>query len=566
MQVSANATSEIFIYGDWISPSVIIRIKSIKKIFLDCIKRGIKYKYITEITKDNISYCKEISNILGFDSIRHLDKIKGNFAVTETEYIATSTLRDSQPLQQIIYSNVKEVVEQHKYLFETIWDKSISAEQKIKEIEEGLQPDVIEIIRNSSRSKELYQSLVNSARKEIMIVFPTINAFKRQERLGIIQLLQKAAKEGNVKVRILKPFEEMGEDGKKYMADNIYNPLQKIDHLGKDPVSDDHILNINIRYFQRISESKATILLVDKKFSLVMELKDDSKDTFDEAVGLSTYSSSISGVLSYYAIFENLWVETELYEQLKIHDRMQKAFINVAAHELRTPTHAILGYSGLLKKNPERNIKLVDGIFRNAIRLQRLINNILDVTAIESQSFKFNIEQFDLNSVISSVIDEYIDRIKKLHSTVELIYQNKDSVNNNLILVECDKERISQVISNLLDNAIKFTKKGVITITCEVDTKDEFDKKVIISVSDTGSGINSEMFPKLFSKFTTDSFQGTGLGLFICKNIIENHGGRIWAKNNEDDKRGTTIIFSLPLSTNTWANSRDNKVKWGKND
>ena len=154
MQVSANATSEIFIYGDWISPSVIIRIKSLKKIFLDCIKRGIKYKYITEITKDNISYCKEISNILGFDSIRHLDKIKGNFAVTETEYIATSTLHDSQPLQQIIYSNVKEVVEQHKYLFETIWDKSIPAEQKIKEIEEGLQPDVIEIIRNSSKSKE----------------------------------------------------------------------------------------------------------------------------------------------------------------------------------------------------------------------------------------------------------------------------------------------------------------------------------------------------------------------------------------------------------------------------
>ena len=566
MQVSANAKSEIYIYGDSVSPSVIIRIKSIKKIFLDCIKRGIKYKYITEITKDNVSYCKEISNMLGFDSIRHLDKVKGNFAVTESEYIATSTLHDAQPLQQIIYSNAKEVVEQHKYLFETVWDKSLPAEQKIKEIEEGLQPDIIEIIRNSSSAKELYQSLVNSARKEIMIVFPTINAFKRQERLGIIQLMQKAAKERNVKVRILKPFEDLPEDGKKYMTDNRYNSLQKIDHIRKNSVYDDDILNIDIRYFQRISETKATILLVDKRFSLVMELKDDSKDTFDEAIGLSTYSSSISGVLSYFAIFESLWVETELYEQLKIHDRMQKAFINVAAHELRTPTHAILGYSGLLKKNPERNIKLVDGIFRNAIRLQRLINNILDVTAIESQSFKFNIEQFDLNSVISSMIDDYIDQIKKLHSTVELIYLNKDGVNNDLILVECDKERITQVISNLLDNAIKFTKKGIITITCEIDTKDEFDKKVIISVSDTGSGINSEMFLKLFSKFATNSFQGTGLGLFICKNIVENHGGRIWAKNNDEDKRGTTIIFSLPLLTNTSTNILDNKDKWGKND
>jgi two-component system sensor histidine kinase VicK len=203
----------------------------------------------------------------------------------------------------------------------------------------------------------------------------------------------------------------------------------------------------------------------------------------------------------------------------------------------------------------------VDGILRNAIRLQRLINNILDVTAIEGQSFKVNVEQFDLNSVISSLIDDYIDQIKKLHSTVELIYLNKDGINNDLILVECDKERITQVISNLIDNAIKVTKKGIITITCEIDAKDEFDKKVIISVSDTGSGINSKMFPK----FGTNSFQGTGLGLFICKNIVENHGGRIWAKNNDDDKRGTTIIFSLPLLTNTSTNTSDNKDKWGKN-
>ncbi len=215
LQVSTNATSAIFVCGDSISPSIIVQIEPIKNILRDCIKRGIKYRYITEITKDNILYCKEISKIIEPDSLRHLDKVKGNFAVTESEYIATSTLQDAQPLQQMIYSNVKEIVEQHKYLFETLWNKSIPAIQKIRELEKGIQSDVIEIIQNSNRAKELYQSLVSSATKEIMLIFPTINAFNRQERIGIIQLLRKAVHERNVKVRILMPLENLPENDKK---------------------------------------------------------------------------------------------------------------------------------------------------------------------------------------------------------------------------------------------------------------------------------------------------------------------------------------------------------------
>jgi two-component system sensor histidine kinase VicK len=141
-------------------------------VFLDCIKRGIKYYYITEITKDNIHYCKEILKIIRHGELRHLDKIKGNFAVTESEYLATFTLEEKQPLTQLIYSNVKEIAEQQKYIFETLWDKSISARTKIKEIEEGIQPEIIDIIHNPTRAKELYQSLVNNARKEIMLIFP----------------------------------------------------------------------------------------------------------------------------------------------------------------------------------------------------------------------------------------------------------------------------------------------------------------------------------------------------------------------------------------------------------
>ena len=220
LQVSSNAKSVIFVCGDSISPSVILEIKSNKKLILDCIKKGVKYKIITEITAVNILYCKEILNLIGHDSLRHLDKVKGNFAVTESEYISTSNLQDSQPLQQIIYSNVKEVIEQHKYLFETLWEKSIPALQKIREIEEGLQPDVIEIIRDSGRAKELYQSLVKCAKKEVMIIFPTINAFMRQEKIGIIELLRKAVDERNVKVRILMPLENLSDINKMHIIED----------------------------------------------------------------------------------------------------------------------------------------------------------------------------------------------------------------------------------------------------------------------------------------------------------------------------------------------------------
>ncbi|HYO06526.1 MAG TPA: HAMP domain-containing sensor histidine kinase [Phototrophicaceae bacterium] len=548
----------IHIYGDSRSLSIIIQTESLKKIFLECVKRGIKYKYITEITKDNIPYCKEVLKIIRPGELRHLDGVKGNFALTESEYLATPTLYDAQPLQEVVYSNAKQVVEQNECLFEILWDKSITAEQRIKEIEEGLESDVIEIIRNSSRAKKLYLNLVNNAKKEILIIFPTVNAFIRQEKLGVIKSLRKVSTGSNVIIRIMMPIESFGQNGPDSMPYADHHQQKEI--IGYDMrniLFPEGIDNIEIRNIDRMSEAKATILIVDRNQSFVMELKDDTKDTFDEAIGLSTYSNSISGVLSYVAIFESLWIETKLYEKLRVHDSMQKAFINIAAHELRTPAQAILGFSLLLKKHPEIKDKLVDGIYKNASRLQKLINNILDVTTIESQSLHLNKEKFDLNYTISNLVGEYRLQIKKANSRIKLIYDD-----NNHIFVESDKGRIIQVISNLLDNAIKFTKDGgEISISCEVDMKDDFTKHVVVGVRDSGSGINSEILPRLFTKFASKSYQGTGLGLFISKNIIEEHGGRIWAKNNEEGNKGSTVAFSLPLEINSPAEDQKDTVK-----
>jgi signal transduction histidine kinase len=220
-------------------------------------------------------------------------------------------------------------------------------------------------------------------------------------------------------------------------------------------------------------------------------------------------------------------------EQLKDHDRMQREFINVAAHELRTPIQAIIGYSDLFHLRPESREEAIKAISRNAERLERLTRDILDVTRIEGHRLDLNKEKFDISEVVASVIEDTQRRIED--SNIKFQYIPKE------ILVQADRMRINQVVSNLLSNAVKFTKQGTIYIST-----DNEDGQVLVSVKDTGSGIDPEIISRLFTKFTSKSQTGTGLGLFISKSIIEAHNGKIWGENNKDSK-GATFMFRLPL-------------------
>ena len=229
-------------------------------------------------------------------------------------------------------------------------------------------------------------------------------------------------------------------------------------------------------------------------------------------------------------------------EQLKLHDKMQKEFINIASHEMKTPTQAILGMSGLLQYYPEKKDELIEIIRKNAKRLQALTSDILDVTRIESQTLQLEKERFNIYDLLADVTKDYTERIKSDSKNIELIYNQKGV--NHPILVEADKGRITQVLSNILNNALKFIDKGQIIINANESNN---KKDIIVNVTDTGSGINKDIFSKLFSKFATKSSQGTGLGLYISKSIIEAHGGRIRAENNKEG-RGATFIFTLPIS------------------
>lgn len=579
-------------------PSVSIRSEIIRKA-IEYAKnvKGLRIRSITEITKDNIDYCKDYMEIV--TELRHLDGIKGNFAVSEKEYLSTSELQESSLLPEVIYSNVKSIIDQHQFLFETLWSKSIPAENKISEIEQDLEPVFLDVIQNPKRTKELYIELLENAKEDIMIIFPTLNAFIRQEKIGGIKAIHDAMKVRNIKARLLMPLYFTDDTLHYVISDNerlLLQSLQqqKSSQLVSSPRPDiqgkylnykesnniksiEDLINqhIEIRHIEETSETKATILIVDKKLSLIMELQDDLKNTFEEAIGLSTYSNSSPGVLSYISIFESLWKISVLYEEIKSHDKMQKDFINVVAHELRTPTQAILGYSGILKEHPERAEKIADTIYNNAIRLQKLINNLLDVTKIDSRILILHQKQFDLRELIFSLVNEYRNQIKLGGYDIELIYDQQYGVNeDNPILVYADKERIIQVISNLLDNAIKFTKKGLISITYNFkkngDTNyDDNDNnaiidKDVIKIKDTGIGIHEDLFPKLFTKFVSNSFQGTGLGLYICKNIVEAHGGNIGVQKNKENDKGVTFYFSLPVIKDNEFNDNQNN-NYGQN-
>ena len=297
-----------------------------------------------------------------------------------------------------------------------------------------------------------------------------------------------------------------------------------------------------------------------KRGNLNVEVK--SKVNGDELSFLSeSFNSMVTSIKNYIKKQNQLTKQLEkANEELKYRDQLKDEFINVAAHELKTPLQPILGLCELLRDRKTDIVKdeeILDVIIRNSKRLMKLAEDILNVARIESGSFCLKKERFDIGELVSEIMNDIEEKIVETKKNIKLFFElYNDNNNNKKIIVEADKNRISQVISNLLNNAIKFTDEGSITVivgTKKINNNNNNNSnKVIVSIKDTGTGIDSEILPKLFTKFATTSSiaGGTGLGLFISKSIIEMHGGTIWAFNNDDenkDDRGSTFTFSLPV-------------------
>lgn len=322
----------------------------------------------------------------------------------------------------------------------------------------------------------------------------------------------------------------------------------------KQPKVDELISKIS-----EIYESNSALAAANQRLEVKRsELNDSNRSLFESNRELAEINKEFAETSKAFALTNKQFAELNqeltavskelafAYRTIEQQNKTYAEFINIAAHELRTPAQAILGYAGLAKRTPG----VIDAIYRNAVRLDRLINNILDVTRIEGHTLQLDKRRFNLNEVLSRGIEEAQTQIlenSKIKLSLSIVVENHEG-NDDPISIEADRERIVQVLYNLLHNAIKFTKQGIISVTVERKKKHEDDAgdAIVVSVKDSGSGIHPEITPKLFSKFATKSFSGTGLGLYISKSIIEAHGGKIWAENNPDGK-GATFSFSLPL-------------------
>jgi nitrogen-specific signal transduction histidine kinase len=543
-----NAKERMDIFFDRNAPSIVVGIDEYREGYIGIRKRGGTIRAFTEITKDNLNHCKDLMNLV--DELRHLDGVRGGIAISETEYMATTILEEKTPLTQVIYSNVKEVVEQGKYIFDTLWKTAIPADQKIMEIENGIIFSDIKIIKNNSESlNQLYLMLENS-KHDIVALFPSINSFERQLKMGILNLLN-GLLDKDVKIRILVPASI--KHVRRILEKRTENDNEKEKSKLNFHVKSDNTVIVKLKKPLELrcidfgQNSGLGIVTVDGKESFIIETKDDNMDSSLNAIGTCVHIISKQMTLSFVSIFEYLWSQIDLTEKVKAHDKMQEEFINVAAHELRTPIQPILGMADYLYKSTditEDKKELISIISKNAKRLKRLSNDILDISKIEGKSFELQRENFDLNSVIQIHINDFMHR-NRIDKEVKIEFHYDSSKK----MIFGDRKRICQVIENLLDNAYKFTDQG----TIKIHLKDgEIKNNYVISVEDNGKGIDRKIISKLFTKFTTKSFQGTGLGLFISKSIVEAHGGKIWAENNREGK-GAKFSFNLPI-TNDFGN------------
>ncbi|HKX97576.1 MAG TPA: HAMP domain-containing sensor histidine kinase [Candidatus Nitrosocosmicus sp.] len=720
-----NVKQKMDITFDHKAPSIVIEIPQYYDGYQDILKRGGKIRCITEITKENLQYCEELVKTV--TELRHMDGLKGGIAINETEYMATTVLQESQPLTEVIYSNVDEVVAQGQFIFDTLWKNAITAQRKIKELKEGIisyetrlitesNDSLIEtefgrVVRNSSEinvctsidglrinknipiesitnalindrinthkgirilveitrdnleiikelldlgiqirhiknissidytvtnsdliiavkrtekndpsdsilysndpsyldhftnvfeemwksskdperviksleeetelsfietiddpeeSVKLVRTLISSAKYEILGILPNFNSFLRQVDSGMMEFMKDiSGSKKNVNIRILLVEETNNEIQHKILTifDKFNGKITGSSNSDEIPLEFQFkgIENFKLKILNSRLFTEIGFLIVDKSKSLIIESKNISSIDVVESIGLSSYSNSHRISKSYASIFEALWNQAELYDKLKLQERLQKEFINIAAHELRNPVQSLLGFSDILMNttgNIENYNNFIVTINQSTKRLARLIDKVLDVTQLENELLILNKENFSLEQLVLEIVKEYNNNIHLLNKNqLEIRYDSRlnDCHNTNserrrnFGYVFADRTRIIQVIVNILENAVEFTDRGTITLRLD---ENKTTHEILLTISDSGRGIDPEILPNLFSKFVSKSRKGTGLGLYISKKIIETHGGRIWAENCYDENNkieGSKFTLTLPSKGN----------------
>jgi signal transduction histidine kinase len=449
--------------------------------------------------------------------VRHTSRLPPlSFVCSRSQILASIEASGKKAIfQNVLSSNDPAYVGHFHSLFEAMWKNGVDARKRIEEIVGGIEHSTVEVVENPQETLRIAWDLIENSR-EILLMFSTPRAFLRQINAGAFDRLKHGLGKTGTTIKILIPYDEQ-----------IVPLIEK---------AKAEVPTVDFRVMSEGLKTKISILVADMAKTLVIETRDDDEEGLLEALGTATYTESRSLAVSYAAIFENIWKQTEMLDKLKLHEKLQSDFVNIAAHELRTPVQAIINYAELAAANTENRDEYFVRLLRNVTRLQKLTEDLLEAARIDSGTLRLARERFDINALVEAAAEE--QRASTNLKGVELVV-----VPSGRLIVEGDKGRLGRVVSNLLSNAVKFTEKGTISVTIEANKE---ENRVLVRVSDTGTGIDPSIVPMLFSRFVARSRSGTGLGLYISKSIVDEHGGRIWVESSEPG-RGATFAFEIPV-------------------
>lgn len=544
----------------------------LRKAYQKALKRGIKLRAITDVSNENIFYVKDAMQY--FCEARHLDGIAGVFMVSDKHYLSTSlvlynegkikteegTKKTQYPVQQCVFSISKELVYLQKRYFDVLWDQAIPIAEKINEIED-LESQQLKALENPFEIQNMLTNLLKTTSRDVWLLFSSHVIFENAQRLyNLLDLLQSFQEKIGIKILVIhsntksvKPYERIpidttAKDGKT--------------RLGKSNIEFRTIESSRLTNFDVQPDTLIAICDMNKSLTIKFINNKDCAlaDTFSQLIESGVYTVGKEPIMPNILSFERLWYQANLVQNVEDSVRLQKEFVNLAAHELRNPIHPILALSEMVydKITDEGQKKMLTVIIRNARKMMHLTDGILDLTRIEEKILVLNKEKIDLYQFLSGLTKEYQTLLHDKNNHIELEFKYngkpllylKNALKDELkeerydkkhFEVSADPFRLSQILYNMMDNANKFTESGTIRIIVEI-----WEDKVKFSVFNSGNAIDERILPKLFSKFATKSFQGTGLGLYLCKNLVEAHGGRIWAENHKNPD-GVIFAFTIPM-------------------
>ena len=477
--------------------------------------------------------------------IRHTAETPSiNFVISDKHFASTTEkVSGESVISNFLVSNDPVYIDHFAAIFDNTWKSSVDASERIRELHLD---DFFKakVLSNPLESLDLLNQIYNSAKKEILILLPSLNSLLRLKNSKDLEKLNKIGSRG-IHIKIL-----LVQNRSIHRLEQVRVKYQAIQFRG---------LELDFPTLNRIT-------IIDTNKTVIIKIKDDNKTSLVKAIDTATFIEGKQTALSYKSIFETLWKQTLTFDKLKklnkrlqSHGKNQKEFIDILAHEIRHPIQPIIGLTEYVKSKlkDKQQIELLDSVIASGQKLNALTENILDVSRIEDNNFSIKRKNFNLNESILDSIKIFEKVLRK--STKEIKFEYVDC--GHIYFINGDRTRIEQVISNLIHNAIKSITRaatkieGNIRVIIKGKNKNKtqsrpqprnYQQMVEVLIEDNGEGIDPKVMPNLFKKFTK-SLDGNGLGLYISKKIIESHGGRISAKKQK--KIGAIFCFSLPVDS-----------------